>query len=97
MPTPTRTAYAIASHWARCRKYPPARTHREDIADQVQDHLDHGADFEYLRRISWWMAVEQPSWFDLELAMRMSGAPQPDPTTAPGARRCPCRGTLAGV
>lgn len=97
MPTPTRTAYAIASCWAKSRKYPPPAAHRHDIAEQAQSHLTHGADFEYLRSIAWWMAVEQPTWFDLTLAMRMSGAPQPDPTTAPGSRRCPCRGVLAAA
>ncbi|QLJ06701.1 hypothetical protein HZZ00_37355 (plasmid) [Streptomyces sp. NEAU-sy36] len=93
----SRTAYAIAAHWAACRKHPPARAHREDLAEQVQTHLSHGADPEYLRRITWWMATEQPTWFDLSLAMQMSGAPQPEPTTAPGRHRCPCRGALAAA
>lgn len=93
----TRTAYVIAEHWAACRKHPPARAHREDIAEQAQSHLAHGADPDYLRRIAWWMATEHPSWFDLSLAMQMSGAPKPTPTTAPGSRRCPCRGVLAAV
>lgn len=95
MPTP-RTAYAIAAHWASSRKHPPPAVLREDIAEQAAIHLAHGADPDYLRRIAWWMATEQPGWLDLSLAMQMSGAPQPDPTTAPGrARRCPCRGSLA--
>lgn len=91
------TAYAIASQWAAYRKHRPPAAHREDIAEQVQSHLNHGADPIYLQRIAWWMAVEQPTWFDLSLAMTMSGAPQPDPTTAPGTRRCPCRGVLAAA
>ncbi len=97
MPTPP--AYAIAEHWAACRKHPPARAHREDVAEQVQTHLNHGADSDYLRRLVWWMATEQPGWFDLSLAMTMSGAPQPDPSSAPtaGVRRCPCRGVLAAA
>lgn len=92
----TSTAYAIAGHWAASRKHPPARVMREDVAEQVQSHLNHGADPEYLRRIVWWMATEQPAWFDLSLAMEMSAAPQPDPTTAPGPGwRCRCRGVLS--
>lgn len=94
MPSPH--AYAIAAHWASSRRHPPPTAHREDIAEQAQSHLAHGADPDYLRRIAWWMATEHPSWFDLSLAMAMSGAPQPEPSTAPGAvRRCPCRGVLA--
>lgn len=93
---PTRLAYALAEHWSTCRRHPPAAVHRQDVADQLQTHLAHGADPEYLRRLCWWMAVEQPGWFDLSLAMTMSGAPQPDPTSAPGRpHRCPCRGALA--
>lgn len=96
---PTRLAYAIAQHWARSRKHPPPAVLREDIAQQVQRHLDHGASADYLRRICWWMAVEQPAWFDLDLAMRMSGAPQPEQTAAPTTRqpRCPCRAQLAAA
>jgi hypothetical protein len=96
MPSPT--AYRIASHWAECRKHRPPRVLREDIAEQAQSHLNHGADPEYLRRLAWWMATEQPGWFDLSLAMPMSGAPKPPPSTAPGGpRRCPCRGALAAA
>jgi hypothetical protein len=98
MPT-SRTAYAIAAHWASSRKHPPPRVLREDIAQQVQSHLTHGADPDYLRRVCWWMATEQPTWFDLDLAMRMSGAPQPERTAAPTTRqvRCPCRAQLAAA
>lgn len=97
MPT-SRTAYAIAAHWASSRRHPPPAAHREDVAEQAQSHLAHGADPDYLRRIGWWMATEQPTWFDLSLAMTMSGAPQPDPTAAPGGRvRCPCRRALAAA
>lgn len=95
MPT-SNAAYSIASHWAASRKHPPPRVLRQDIAEQAQSHLNHGADPDYLRRLAWWMATEQPTWFDMSLAMPMSGAPQPDPSTAPGpGRRCPCRGVLA--
>jgi hypothetical protein len=92
-------ARAIASHWASCRKHPAPAVLREDIAEQAQSHLNHGADPDYLRRIAWWMATERPAWFDLSLAMQMSSAPQPEPTTAPGARthRCPCRAALTAV
>lgn len=99
MPT-SRTAYGIAAHWAASRKHPPAYAHRQDVADQAQSHLAHGADPEYLRRVAWWMAVEQPTWFDLSLAMAMSAAPQPDRSAAPPAGRvprCPCRGALTAA
>jgi hypothetical protein len=91
-------ARAIAAHWADCRKHRPAPVLRQDIAEQAQSHLSHGADPDYLRRIAWWMATERPSWFELSLAMQMSDAPKPAPTTAPGGtRRCPCRGALAAA
>lgn len=94
MPSPA--AYTVASHWATSRKHPPPRVLREDIAEQAQCHLNHGADPTYLRRLAWWMATEQPGWFDMSLAMGMSSAPQPDATTAPGpGRRCRCCGVLA--
>lgn len=90
-------AYEVAEHWATCRKSRPARVFREDIAEQAQSHLSHGADPGYLRSIAWWMATERPTWFDLSLAMEMSEAPRPPATTAPGPRghRCPCRAVLA--
>ncbi|MGV9227600.1 hypothetical protein ACWDPF_33590 [Streptomyces albogriseolus] len=95
---PTRLAYALAEHWASSRKHPPPPAHRQDIADQLQQHLNHGADPDYLRRLAWWMAAEHPDWFDLSLAMTMSSAPQPNPTGAPGRpHRCPCRGALAAA
>jgi hypothetical protein len=92
-------AYRVAEHWASCRKTRPAAVFRQDIAEQAQSHLSHGADPDYLRRIAWWMATEQPGWFDLSLAMRMAAAPQPSRTTAPNSRahRCPCRAQLATV
>lgn len=95
----TRTAYVIAAHWDGCRKHRAPAVLREDIAEQVQRHLGHGADPDYLRRICWWMATERPAWFDLELAMSMSAAPQPDPSTAPVGRnhRCRCRAVLAAA
>lgn len=94
----TPAAYGIAGHWADSRKHPPPRVMRQDVAEQAQSHLNHGADPDYLRRIAWWMATEQPGWYDLSLAMQMSGAPQPDPTTAPGGiRRCHCRGVLSAA
>ena len=94
-------AYYVAGRWADSRKHPATRAHREDIAEQAQSHLNHGAEPMYLACLAGWMAVYQPTWFDLSLAMRMSGAPQPEPTAAPGPRmnrQCPCRGSvLAGV
>lgn len=93
---PTRLAYALAEHWASCRRHPPAAVHREDIAEQLQTHLSHGASADYLRALCFYMAVERPAWYDLSLAAGMSDAPQPEPTAAPGRRhhRCPCRGPL---
>jgi hypothetical protein len=95
---PTATAYAIARHWSDCRKHRPAPVHLEDVAEQAQHHLGHGADPDYLRRLAYYMAVEQPTFYDLSLAATMSGAPQPEPTAAPGRHhRCPCRGVLAAA
>jgi hypothetical protein len=95
----TPAARAIAEHWSSCRKHPAARVFRQDIAEQAQSHLNHGADPSYLRSLAWWMAVEQPGWFDLSLAMQMASAPQPQPTAAPGnrPRRCPCTAQLAAA
>ncbi|MGW8703183.1 hypothetical protein ACWGOK_40820 [Streptomyces eurythermus] len=93
-------AQRVASHWADCRKHSAPPVLRQDIAEQAQSHLTHGADEDYLRRIAWWMATERPSWFDLSLAMTMSDAPQPAPSTAPaGGRthRCPCRAALTAA
>jgi hypothetical protein len=96
--TTSRTAYGIAAHWSASRKHPAPAVLRQDIAEQAQSHLDHGADPEYLRYLVAWMATEQPAWFDLSLAMQMSGAPQPQRTAAPGSmRRCRCRGVLAAA
>lgn len=94
---PTATAYSIARHWSQCRKHPPARVHLEDVAEQAQQHLAHGASVDYLRSLAYYLAVEQPGWYDLSLAMTMSGAPQPEPSAAPGRRRCPCRGALTAA
>lgn len=92
-------AYRVADHWAASRKHRPPAVLRQDIAEQAQSHLTHGASPDYLRRIAWWMATEHPAWFDLSLAMQMSGAPQPEPSTAPGPRahRCPCRAVLTAA
>lgn len=91
-------ARQVARHWSECRKHPASSVHRQDIAEQAQNHLSHGADPDYLRRIAWWMATEQPAWFDLSLAMEMSSAPKPDPSTAPGRPfRCPCRAALTAT
>jgi len=92
---PSNEARAIAAHWSASRKHPAAPVLRNDVAEQAQSHLNHGADPDYLRRIAWWMAVEQPGWFDLSLAMQMSGAPQPPATAAPGpGTRCYCRAVM---
>src|SRR5688572_696615 len=96
---PTAAAYSIARHWSDCRKHRPAPVHLEDIADQVQAHLAHGATVDYLRALAHYMAVHRPGWYDLSLAAGMSDAPQPEPTAAPGPTRtrCPCRGVLAAA
>ena len=92
-------AYQVATRWSDFRKHPAPPAHRQDIAEQAQSHLTHGADVDYLIRVAWWMAVQQPTWFDLSLAMRMSDAPKPAASAAPGPRahRCPCRAVLAAA
>ncbi|MGQ4397920.1 hypothetical protein ACN6K5_000922 [Streptomyces violaceoruber] len=94
---PTTTAWSIGRHWASCRRHRPPAVLLEDVADQAQQHLAHGATPDYLRAVAYFMAVEHPGWYDLSLAMSMRGAPQPEPSAAPGRRRCPCRGVLAPV
>ncbi|MGY3341225.1 hypothetical protein ACVW0K_007418 [Streptomyces filamentosus] len=94
-------ARRIASAWQGIRLNKAPVVLRDDIADQVQSHLNHGADPDYLYRLATWTAVNKPSWFDLSLAMRMTDAPQPPPSTAPGPptvhRRCPCRAELPAL
>lgn len=60
-------------------------------ARQVQDHLDHQADPDYLRRLAGWMSLERPDCIDLDMAMRYSGAPRPE-VTARSGHPCLCRG-----
>lgn len=95
------TARSIASSWNGYRLNPASAVMREDIAEQAQSHLNHGADAEHLRRLAAWMAVNHSGWFDLSLAMVMTDAPKPPPSTAPGprtARRpCPCRAQLTAA
>jgi hypothetical protein len=91
---PTAAAHSIARHWSECRKHRPPAVLREDVAEQAQQHLAHGATVDYLMRLAFYMAVEQPTFYDLSLAMTMRDAPQPEPSAAPGRRRCRCRGVL---
>lgn len=91
------TAARIATQWSGYRKHPAPAALRQDIAEQVQSHLNHGAEPQHLTRVAWWMAVNQPGWFDLSLAMQMSSAPKPRADSSPGPRAnrsCACRSAL---
>ncbi|MEW1754728.1 hypothetical protein [Streptomyces angustmyceticus] len=63
-------------------------------ARQVQDHLDHGADPDYLRRVAGWMSLERPECLDIDMALRFAAAPRPDVTTRT-LHACVCRGGSA--
>lgn len=88
-------ARAIARHWADGMTRSPAAV--RGLGRQVQDHLDHGADPDYLRRLVGYMALEHPTCIDLDMAMRYGSAPRPT-LPAQSAHACPCRGgsTRAG-
>ena len=85
----SKTAWRVARHWADGMK-------RSDLvirgfARQVQDHLEHGADPDYLHRLAGWASFEHPGCLDLDLAMRYRSAPRPD-VTARAGHPCTCRG-----
>jgi hypothetical protein len=83
-------AFRTARLWADHRG-PVAQAVINGIAEQVQDHLDHGADAGYLDRIVVWMHLNQPTWHDLDAAMRYDSAPKPDVIVRTGSP-CACRG-----
>lgn len=83
------TAWRIARYWAEGR--PRSEAAVNGIAHQVQDHLGHGADPDYLHRLAGWASLEHPESLDLDMAMRYAGAPRPD-VKAVAAHVCPCRG-----
>jgi hypothetical protein len=83
------TARRIARYWAEGRD-------RSDVvisgyARQVQDHLDHSGDPEFLNRLAAWMSVEHPDCHDIDLAMRYANAPRPLVVVRTG-HPCLCRG-----
>ncbi|MDX3047536.1 hypothetical protein PV378_13640 [Streptomyces scabiei] len=82
-------AWRIARFWADGH-------HRSDAAisgyaRQVQDHLDHQGDPDYLHRLAGWMSLERPTCLDIDMAMRFNGAPKPE-INAHGGHPCLCRG-----
>lgn len=82
-------ARAIARHWANGMTRSPAAI--RGLGRQLQDHLDHGADPEHLRRLVCFMALNHPTCIDLDMAMRYAGAPRPE-VPAQSEHACPCRG-----
>ncbi|NUP37028.1 MAG: hypothetical protein HOY76_08415 [Streptomyces sp.] len=91
----TPRAYRTARIWAAGRGT-VAQAVIDGIAQQAQDHLDHGADPEYLDDVATWMRAEQPTWQDLDLAMRFASAPKPQ-RVAYGGHPCACRGGTAAA
>jgi hypothetical protein len=83
------SARQIATFWADGHKRSDAAI--RGYARQVQDHLDHQADPEHLRRLAAWMSLEQPALLDLDMAMRLAGAPRPE-VVARSGHPCQCRG-----
>lgn len=86
------TARRIARFWADGHNRSDAAV--RGFARQVQDHLDHQGDPEYLRRLAAWMSLERADCLDLDMAMRYSGAPRPE-LIARSGHPCMCRGGSA--
>ncbi|WP_086560141.1 hypothetical protein [Streptomyces africanus] len=86
---PSSTAWRIARRWAEGL----TRSHAaiSSYALEAQDHLDHGADPEYLARVAVWASLEHPGCLSLDLGMRFAGAPRPE-IRAQAGHACPCRG-----
>lgn len=82
-------ARQIARFWADGHQRSDAAI--RGYARQVQDHLDHQGDPDYLRRVAAWMSLEQPALLDIDMAMRLSTAPRP-PVVARAGHPCRCRG-----
>lgn len=85
-------AWRIARFWAEGHDRSDAAIN--GYARQVQDHLDHCGDPDYFRRLAGWMSLEQPACLDIDLAMRLRGAPRPE-ITSHGGHPCLCRGGSA--
>lgn len=94
-------ARAVAQSWAGDRPILPFIL--RDLAEQAQEHLNHGADQAHLELLAAWMATAQPTWRDLSMAMRYPSAPRPlVADLAPGPQRagehrghqCPCRAVM---
>lgn len=83
------SARRIATVWADGHHRSPLVI--RGFAEQVQDHLDHGADEDYLRAVAAWMSIRQPGGLDLDMAMRMADCPKPH-ITARSPHVCVCRG-----
>ena len=83
------TAYRIARFWADGHTRSDAAI--KGYARQVQDHLDHSGDPEYLHRLAGWMSLERPACLDIDLALRFAGAPRPLVVVRTG-HPCMCRG-----
>ena len=83
------TARRIARFWADGHDRSDAAIN--GFARQVQDHLDHLGDEDYLRRLAAWMSLERPTCLDIDMAMRFRDAPKPD-VVARSGHPCLCRG-----
>lgn len=86
------TARRIARFWAEGHDRSAAAV--RGYERQVQDHLDHLGDENYLRRLASWMSLEKPAVLDIDMAMRLAGAPRPD-VVAHSGHPCLCRGGSA--
>lgn len=89
------TARRIACFWAEGHDRSAAAV--RSYERQVQDHLDHSGDPEYLKRLAAWMSLNRPNCLDMDLAMRFTDAPRPLIVVRTG-HPCQCRGggTLRG-
>ncbi|MCX4886071.1 hypothetical protein [Streptomyces sp. NBC_00847] len=85
-------AWRIARFWADGHDRSEAAIN--GYARQVQDHLDHNGDPDYFHRLAGWMSLDQPACLDIDLAMRLRGAPRPE-LTAHSGHPCLCRGGSA--
>lgn len=91
VPQLSPAARRIATQWSDAHQYTRSACVIRGFARQVQDHLDHGADPEHLRRVAIWMAFETPGAQDIDLAMRFSASPKPAIPARQG-HPCACRG-----
>lgn len=83
------TAHSIAAFWADGHNRPDVVI--RGFARQVQDHIDHHGDPDYLRRVAAWMSLQHPTVLDLDLALHLRGAPRPE-VVARSSHACACRG-----